>query len=118
MPRWISILLALLIGVGLGLAYGWVINPVQYTDITPDVLRVDYRTDYVLMVAEAYHTEQDPQLASRRLAILGSEAPYLITGKAYDYARQTGYSPEDLALIQELTIDLQSWQPLPATVSP
>jgi hypothetical protein len=51
MPRWIPVLIAALSGLALGLVYGWRINPVQYTDITPDVLRIDYRSDYVLMVA-------------------------------------------------------------------
>ena len=63
MSRWFVTLIALALGITLGLVYGWVINPVQYTDVTPDALRIDYRTDYVLMVAEAYRAEQDPALA-------------------------------------------------------
>lgn len=111
MPRWIPTLIAALIGLALGILYGWRIDPVQYTDITPEVLRVDYRTDFVLMVAEAYHLEQDPALAAQRLAVFGSHPPALIAGEAYDYARQTAYAAEDLNLIQELTVALQSWQP-------
>ncbi len=118
MPRWIPILFAALIGLALGLVYGWRINPVQYTDITPDVLRIDYRTDYVLMVAEAYHAEEDPALAAQRLAVFGSEPPALIAGEAYDYARQSTYPAEDLTLIQELTVALQAWQPVPGTSLP
>jgi len=118
MPRWIPILFAALIGLALGLVYGWRINPVQYTDITPDVLRIDYRTDYVLMVAEAYHAEEDPALAAQRLAVFGSEPPALIAGEAYDYARQSTYPVEDLTLIQELTVALQAWQPVPGTSLP
>lgn len=118
MPRWIPIFIAALLGLALGLVYGWRIAPVQYTDITPDVLRIDYRTDYVLMVAEAYRTEQDPELAAERLAVFGSEPPALIAGEAYDYARQSGYPAEDLTLIQELTVALQAWQPIPGTSLP
>ena len=83
MPRWFPILIAVPLGITLGLVYGWVIDPVQYTDITPDALRIDYRTDYVLMVAEAYHAEQDPALAAQRLAVLGSEPPAVIAREAY-----------------------------------
>lgn len=118
MPRWIPILLAALLGIALGLVYGWRIEPVQYTDITPDVLRIDYRTDYVLVVAEAYRAEEDSALAAQRLAVFGSEQPALIAGEAYDYARQSAYPAEDLTLLQELTVALQAWQPTPGTSLP
>ena len=60
--RWLFIFIALLIGIGAGLAYGWVIDPVEFFDLTPDTLTADYKTDYVLMTAEAYRLEQDPEL--------------------------------------------------------
>jgi len=118
MPRWIPILLFFILGIALGLIYGWVIAPVQYTDITPDGLRIDYRTDYVLMVAEAYRSEQDPGLASRRLAVLGSQPPAFIVDNAYDYARQAGYEASDLTTIQELSVALETWHPVPGTSAP
>jgi len=118
MPRWLLILIALALGISLGLVYGWVIDPIQYTDITPDALRIDYRTDYVLMVAEAYHAEQDPALAARRLAVLGSEPPAVIAREADDFARQAGYPSDDLALIQDLAVAMQTWQPIPGTSLP
>jgi len=118
MPRWLIILIAILLGIVLGLVYGWVIDPVQYTDITPDALRIDYRTDYVLMVAEAYQAEEDPELASRRLAVLGSEPPALIAGEVYVYAQQSAYPAEDLTLIQELVVALETVKPIPGTSLP
>ena len=118
MRHWLLILIAAILGFSLGLVYGWRIDPVQYTDITPDVLRIDYRTDYVLMVAEAYHAEQDPALAARRLAVIGSEPPALIAAEAYDFAKQSAYPADDLGLIQELVVALQAWQPLPGTSLP
>ena len=110
MSRWTLPLLALLIGIALGLVYGWVISPVEYVDTTPDTLRADYRADYVLMVAEAYQAEQNPDLAVRRLAVLGSQPPGEITSQALDDARQIGYSEADLALMQKLTTVMQAWQ--------
>lgn len=118
MPRWIPIVLAALVGVALGLFYGWFVDPVQYTDLTPDALRFDYQSDYVLMVAEAYRMEQDPAAAARRLALLGSAPPSLIAERAYDYARQAGYPADDLTLMQGLTVALQTWQPIPGTSLP
>ena len=118
MPRWLPIIIALVLGIALGLVYGWVIDPVQYTDITPDALRIDYRTDYVLMVAEAYNAEQDPALAAQRLAVLGSEPPVIFAREAEDFARQAGYPSDDLTLIQDLVVALQTWQPIPGTSLP
>jgi hypothetical protein len=107
--RWIFIVLALLAGIGLGLVYGWVIEPVDYFDLTPDTLRSDYKADYVLMVAEAYKTEQDPGQAALRLAVFGSHSPSDIAASGLDYARTAGLPDEDIVLIQELVTALQAW---------
>ncbi len=111
--RWLFILLALLAGIGMGLAYGWVIDPVDFFDLTPDTLRADYKADYVLMTAEAYHSEQDSGLAARRLAIFGSQSPSAIATEGLAYARENGYSDADIALIQELVTGLQAWSGIP-----
>ncbi len=113
MPRWLIPLTAGLLGIAGGILYGWVINPVKFVDTTPASLRADYRTDYVLMVAESYQANQDTGLASRRLAILGAEPPAALAQAALQSAQQTGYSPADVALIQDLTRGLQASQPLP-----
>jgi hypothetical protein len=103
------ILIALIAGIGLGLAYGWLIDPVDFFDLTPDTLRADYKTDYVLMTAEAYRAEQDPGLAARRLAIFGSQSPSAIAAQGLAYARANGFADSDIALIQELVTALQAW---------
>jgi hypothetical protein len=107
--RWVFIVLALLAGIGLGLAYGWVIDPVDYFDLTPETLRTDYKTDYVLMVAEAYRSEQDPGLAARRLAIFGSQSPSTIAASGLAYAQTSSFPDADIALMQELVTALQAW---------
>lgn len=107
--RWIFILLALLAGIGAGLAYGWVLDPVEFFDLTPDTLRADYKTDYVLMTAEAYRVEQDPGTAARRLAIFGAQSPSAIATEAFDYARANGFPDSDIALLQELVTAMQAW---------
>lgn len=109
--NWIKIASAVIIGIALGLIYGWVINPVQYTDVTPDILRADYRADYVLMVAEAYQTEQEPTLAARRLAIFGVQPPAQIVSAAMDYARQQGFSQDEMDSLQKLLSAMQTYQP-------
>jgi hypothetical protein len=107
--RWVFILLALLLGIGLGVGYGWYVDPVDFFDLTPDTLSADYKADYVLMTAEAYHIEQDPGLAARRLAIFGSQSPSSIAANGLEYARANGFTTADVALMQELVTALQAW---------
>jgi hypothetical protein len=107
--RWLFVILALLVGLGIGLAYGWFVDPVDYFDLTPDTLRPDYKADYVLMTAEAYHVEQDPGLAARRLAIFGTKSSSASAADGLDYARANGFSDADVALMQELVTAMQAW---------
>lgn len=111
MRRWAGFLIAILLGAILGLLYGWVVNPVEYVDTAPDSLRVDFKTDYVLMVAEAYRMEDSLGLAARRLALLGDAAPRDVIAEASLSAVQLGYSALDLALMQKLADDFQTWNP-------
>jgi len=107
--RWLFLLIALAVGIGAGLLYGWYVDPVEFFDLTPDTLRADYKADYVLMVAEAYRLEQDPGLAARRLAVFGSKSPSTLASEGLGYARANGFADADIALIQELVTALQAW---------
>ena len=111
MPRWIYALLALLLGIALGLLYGWVIDPVEYVDTTPDTLRADYRADYVLSIAESFNADQDANLAARRLGTLGTQPPGELAGQALEDARRFGFPASDITLLQKLTTAMQAWQP-------
>jgi len=110
MSRWIWFIIVVIIGIAGGLLYGWVLNPVKYVDTTPDTLRIDYKTDYVLMVAETYHADKDIDLAVRRLSILG-EPPAEITIQAILFAEQNGYTDNDLLLMRSLSGALQLLKP-------
>ena len=118
MPRWLPPIIAIIIGIILGLVYGWVIDPVQFVDTTPDSLRADYRADYVLMVAEAYQSEKDADLAARRLAIFGSDPPAEIASQALQFGPGAGYSPSEMTAIEDLVQALRAWQPPSGTTSP
>ena len=107
--RWVFIIIALFVGIGMGLAYGWYVDPVDFFDLTPDTLDTTYKADYVLMTAEAYRIEQDPGLAARRLAIFGTQSPSAIAANGLEYARANGFTDEDIALMQELVTALQAW---------
>lgn len=63
------------IGIGLALLVGWVWLPVDPYDTTPDVLRSDYKDEYVRLVSLAYQVEGDRETACARLASLDATAP-------------------------------------------
>lgn len=111
MSRWTKFLIAVILGTALGLFYGWVVNPVEYADISPSSLRVDYKADYILMVAETYQLDHDMGLAVQRLAELGRGSPQDMVTSALNYALQNGFGPQDLSLLQSLGNDLSTWNP-------
>lgn len=98
-------------GLILGLVYGWVIRPVEYYDTSPDSLRADYRTDYVLMVAEAYQGEGDIDRAIQRLAALGPRPAFETASEALEYARLHAFSTDDLERLAALSDDLKAFAP-------
>jgi hypothetical protein len=118
MRRWFLFLIVVLLGVGVGLLYGWVINPVKYVDTTPAKLRSDYQTDYVLMVAEAYQADGDLDLAARRLAVLGESHPAEIVRQGMILAAQIPFADSDQELLSQLASALQTWSPNPGAPQP
>lgn len=109
MYRWTRFFTVLIIGFGVGLLYGWVINPVEYVDTVPESLSEAYQADYVLMIAETYHAEKDLALAVQRLTFLGEASPESILQQAMDFAVRENYAPSDLGLLRDLSDALQGW---------
>ena len=101
--------MALALGVGLGLFYGWNVNRVEFVDTLPASLRDDYRTDYVLMVAERFHTEPDVEFARGQLSVLGGQAPDVACKDAVRFAHASSYSRQDLELLQLLCRAMQAF---------
>ena len=103
MSRWVRFLIVIIIGLALGLLYGWLIDPVDFVDTTPNTLRSDYKTDYVLMVAEIYTTDRDAEAAVMRLTFLGDPSPVDTIENAMIFAVDTGYAPDDLRKLRDLS---------------
>jgi len=71
-------------------------------DVSPGALRSDYRTDYVLMVAQIYDAEKDLSKANQRLEFLQGETPARLSQIAVIKAGELGYDRRDLELLARL----------------
>jgi hypothetical protein len=70
-----DILLALLIGLGVGLVYSWIISPLRVTDTDPIALRNDFKEKYRSAIAAAYAATGNLTRAQARLALLKDPDP-------------------------------------------
>ena len=113
MSRWMKFLIVIAVGIIIGLYYSWIVNPVKLGETTQVSLRLDFRADYVLMIAEIYQMEKDPEAATQRLARLGQDPAPQIVQQAVIYAEQSGYPPVDVNLLVQLRDALQTWNPSP-----
>lgn len=66
----ISTVIGAIIGLGIGLFYGWEIDPVAYVDSPIADLSQRYKDDYTVMVASAYLLDADVNAAIDRLRVL------------------------------------------------
>lgn len=69
------LLLALLVGAGLGVAYSWVLAPRPITDAAPLSLRDDFKDQYRAAIAAAYAATENLPRAQARLALVGDADP-------------------------------------------
>lgn len=100
-------LLALLLGLGFGLAYSWMISPVTYVDANPAILRGDFKDQYRVVIAASYASSQDLARARARLQLLGDRDP---VGELSAQAQRMVGSGESLGQVQtlaQLATDLQ-----------
>jgi hypothetical protein len=75
----------LVLGLGLGVLYAWVIRPVTYVDTAPVALRADFKDQFRSMIALAYAADGNLPRAQARLALLGDLAP---AGALMDQSRR------------------------------
>ena len=62
------------VGAAVGLLVSWWLWPVEYTDVSPDTLRLAHRLEYVVLIAQSYKYDGDLRRAQIRLAALGDLA--------------------------------------------
>jgi hypothetical protein len=102
----LHIIIALLAGLGLGLAYSWLISPVTYVDASPAILRIDFKDQYRTVIAASYAATHDLPRARARLQLLGDVDPVgelsaqaqrmLASGEPFDQVRPLAQLATDL----------------------
>jgi hypothetical protein len=70
-----EILLALAVGIGLGLVYAWMISPRDVTNADPSTLRADFKDQYRSAIAAAYAASENLPRARVRLQLLKDANP-------------------------------------------
>ena len=106
--RIIWFILSITLGVLIGLILIWGYFPVPYREMALSSLRSDYKTDYVLMVAEIYHMNNDPIAASASLESLGGKSPLQTAQQAVLIGRSLDYSGSDIDQMVRLIESLQA----------
>lgn len=66
-----DIIITLLLGLGLGLAYSWLFSPLHVVDASPVALRADFKDAYRSAIAASYGATNNLARAQARLALLG-----------------------------------------------
>jgi hypothetical protein len=106
---WPLILLAsvaLFGGMGLGLWYGWVLDPVEYTNTDVSRLAAVYRDEYVLMVGETYALDGNLDAARARLALLELADPANYAADLAEAALARGAPRLDVEVLARLAAAL------------
>jgi hypothetical protein len=116
--RYTPLFVGLLIGVAIGLLYGWVIQPSEPGETSPPSLQDPYRADIVLMVAEVFAAEDDVELARQRMTALGLEPNANNIANALNYAKAHDFSDQDIELLSNLAVHFNVSTPQSETKAP
>ncbi len=72
MRKLIFALIALAVGLGIGVVVGWYVWPVTYTEAQPNRLGPSWKDEAIWIAAQAYAYDRDLEAAQARLRPLGA----------------------------------------------
>ena len=108
-----------LLGAVLGLAYAWIVDPIEYVDTAPVSLRSDFKDEYRALIASAYVANGDLARAEARLALLRDGDAARVLAEQAQRALAEGRSPEDAQALGILAVAIgQGLTPAPVTIAP
>ncbi len=112
-----EILLALVVGIGLGLVYAWMIAPRRVTDADPSTLRTDFKEQYRSVIAAAYAANGNLPRAQARLQLLKDADPVEVLNAQAQQMLARGDSPktaDQVAALAEALVEGEA-QAVPAS---
>ena len=111
------LLTGLMIGLGLGLLYAWVISPVQYIDTEPASLAERYKDEYRKVIALAYQANQNIGRARERAALIDADNPARALAAQAQRLLAANLSPREARALAVLASDLGQQQSPAAAAS-
>jgi hypothetical protein len=112
-----EILLALIVGIGLGLVYAWMISPRKVMDADPSTLRTDFKQQYRSAIAAAYAASGNLPRAQARLQLLKDTDPVDVLNAQAQQMLARGESPQSadqVAALAQALVEGEA-QPIPAS---
>jgi hypothetical protein len=94
----------LVVGIILGLLYGWVISPVDYVDGDIATLREDLKVDYLRMAIDSYALNQDAAMAEARYNQLGEDASKYLSDIEFNPETQLISDIDSFRAVVEMTL--------------
>jgi len=91
-----------IVGLALGLAYTWAIEPIQTYETSPDALRDEDKLVYLAMIGDLYAIDQDLDLAKERLATLDIKADGQVLAALIEQHLDAGGRPQDMRNLARL----------------
>ena len=110
------LLTGLVLGLLLGLAYAWAVQPREYTDTAPASLRADFKDQYRALIASAFTATGDLVRAKARLELLEDPDMFRALSEQAQRTLADGNSPDEARALGMLAIALGQNAPGPAIV--
>lgn len=93
----------LIVGIVLGLLYGWVISPVKFVDGNIEQLRDDLKVEYLRMAIDSYALNQDAALAEARYGQLGEGASTYLSDIEFNPSSQLISDIDSFRVVVEMS---------------
>ena len=111
MRRTTLMIVGLVMGLGLGLTYTWGIDPIEFVNTDPQAMYIDYRNDWIQMVAFGYVSDGDLDRARTRLAGFNAEDVSLALGGVIEECAAAGRPADMMRRLSELAAAMDVYTP-------
>ena len=91
-----------IIGLAGGLAYTWLVDPIQAYQTRPDALRTEDKLVYLALIGDLYVLDQDLDLARERLAALDIKADGQVLAALIEQHLDGGGRPQEMRNLARL----------------